>query len=111
MVVLVGKGPVDDGGCDVVVDACCGFHGCGGAASLGLTVVVRWCSLGFGDTFGAAGWPSVSPRDGVSPMLLSMLKTLPLLPMCCDELPALGGVSVHHCSLMAQDDSPTCYSF
>lgn len=82
---------------------------CGGAADLGSTVVVRWCSLGFGGgAFGAVGRPSVSPREGVSPLLLCMLKTLTWLPLCCGELRALGDVSVHLCSLMAQDASPTC---
>ena len=47
------------------------------------------------------------PSEDVSPLLLCMLKTLPWLPMCCGKLSALGDVSVHLCSLIVQDASPT----
>ena len=48
------------------------------------------------------------PHEGVLSLLLCMIKALPWLLMCCGELRAFGDVSVHLCSLMAQDASPIC---
>ena len=39
--------------------------------------------------------PSVSPPEGVSPLLMCRLKTLSYLQMCCSEVRALGDVLVN----------------
>ena len=79
--------------------------------STGLTC--GWCLLRDVGGGRAAGWVDggmclfMVVFFGVVPVAVHA-QDIPWLPLWCGELRALGVISVHFCSMMSQDASPTC---